>query len=67
MKKFTVLVLGVFLAVSVVAFSGCAKSKPASKAPTAPAAAAVKAPAAKKVTAKKAAAVKVPAAKKVKS
>ncbi|HEC24613.1 MAG TPA: hypothetical protein ENI54_01145 [bacterium] len=67
MKKFTVLVLGVFLAVSVVAFSGCAKSKPAPKAATAPVAAAVKAPAVNKVTTKKAAAVKAPAVNKVKS
>ena len=55
MKKLTVLVLGVFLVVSALAFSGCAKKQPAKPAPKAPAApvapakkAAAKAPAAPK-------------------
>ncbi len=56
MKKLTVLILGVFLVVSVLAFSGCAKKpapKPAPTAPAvpaAPAAPAKKAPAAKKAS-----------------
>ncbi len=57
MKKFTVLILGMFLVVSVVAFSGCAK-KSAPKAPVA--ATATKAPATKKA----ATATKAPATKK---
>lgn len=61
MKKLTVLMLGMFLVVSAVAFSGCAK-KSAPKAPVA-VQKAVKTPAA--VTAKKA--VKAPAKKAVKT
>ena len=74
MKKLTVLVLGAFLVVSALAFSGCAKKqapKPAPKAPatvTAPAAPAAPAKApAKKAAAKTTAAPKAPAAPKAKS
>ena len=64
MKKLTVLVLGVFLTVSALAFSGCAKkqtAKPAPKAPAAPVAPA------KKAAAKAPKAPKAPAAPKANS
>ncbi len=74
MKKLTVLVLGVFLVVSALAFSGCAKKAVApKKAPKAPVVKKVptkkvtKKVTAKKGMAKKTAAPKAPAAPKSKS
>ena len=60
-KKLTVLIVGMFLALSTLAFSGCAKKPTAKPAPAAPAAPTVPS---KKAAAKVAAAKKTAAAKK---